>query len=223
MRKGIYQKKSRFYGVVAKPHVLPCPYVIEWLTRKVYHERRTLLGFEENHVASYQALVLNQMYHFNKAEIKVAQEWLQNKFESINYLDIMKGWWLEGNFRYNTTPIGRKISKLQKRIQIMVILLSRIFGRKDSSHFPNKWILIIHQVISSGPILNWGEIISSNLDIQLKWVRNEHKFYMDSYLLDVMCASKEYPSLRWKWTPGLRPSMYIVRCYGKINTWWIMT
>lgn len=30
-----------------------------------------------------------------------------------------------------------------------------------------------------------------------------HKFYVDSYLLDVMCASKEYPSLGWKWTPRL--------------------
>jgi hypothetical protein len=52
----------------------------------------------------------------------------------------------------------------------MVIPLSRIFRRKDASHFLDKWILTIHQVISSGSILNWGEIISSNLDIQLKKV-----------------------------------------------------
>ena len=90
----------------------------------------------------------------------------------------------------------------------MVILLSRIFGRKDASHFPNKWIIIIHQVISSGSILNWGEIISSNLDIQLKMIRKEHKFYMSSYLLDVICASREYPSLGWKWTPSL-PSIHV--------------
>ena len=78
----------------------------------------------------------------------------------------------------------------------MVILMSRIFGRKDASHFLGKWIPIIHQY---GSVLKWGEIISFNFDIQLKKVKNEHKFYMASYLLDVMCASIEYPSLSWKW------------------------
>ena len=90
----------------------------------------------------------------------------------------------------------------------MVILLSRIFGRKNSSHLPDKWIFIIHQVIESGSILNWGEIISSNLDIQLKKLQKEDKFYMDSYLLDVIYARREYPSLGWKWTSSL-PSIHV--------------
>ena len=85
----------------------------------------------------------------------------------------------------------------------MVILLSRIFRRKDALTFLDKWIPIIHRVITSESILNWGEIISSNLDSQLKKVQSEHKFYMASYLLDVMCASREYPSLGWKWNLSL--------------------
>ena len=35
----------------------------------------------------------------------------------------------------------------------------------------------------------------SNMDIQLKKVQKEHKLYIASYLLDVMCESREYPSL----------------------------
>ena len=85
----------------------------------------------------------------------------------------------------------------------MVILMSIIFGRKDESHFPNKWIPIIDQVITYGSVLNQGEILSSNMDIQLKKVQKEHQFYMDSYLLDVMCAIREYPSLGWRWKPNL--------------------
>ena len=52
------------------------------------------------------------MYHFKESQIKVTQEWLQNRFESINYLDIMKGWWSKGNFRYKPAAIGWKASKL---------------------------------------------------------------------------------------------------------------
>ena len=90
----------------------------------------------------------------------------------------------------------------------MVILLSRIFRRNDASGFPDKWILIIYQVVTSGSMLNWGEIISSNMDTKLKKVKNEHKFYMASYMMDVICASREYPSLGWKRDPCL-PSIHV--------------
>ena len=56
--------------------------------------------------------------------------------------------------------------------------------------------------------MNWGEIISSNLDIELKKDQKEHQFYMSSYLLDVMCAIQEYPYLGWKWKPDL-PSIHV--------------
>ena len=60
-----------------------------------------------------------------------------------------------------------KTSKFRKTVQIVVILLSRLFGRKDGSTFPDKWIPI-YQIMTSGATLNWGELISSNLDNQLK-------------------------------------------------------
>ena len=78
-----------------------------------------------------------------------------------------------------------------------------MFGRKDGSSFLDKWIPIIYQIITSGSTLNWGELISSNLDLQLKKSRKEHRYFMSSYLLDVMCSSIEFPSLGWKWEPNL--------------------
>lgn len=115
----------------------------------------------------------------------------------------MKGWWYEGQLRAKPTSIEWKTYKFRKIIQIIVILLSRVFGRKDASSFPDKWIPIIYQVITSGSTLNWGELISSNLDLQLKKDQKEHQFFMFSYLLDVMCANKEYISLGWKWESNL--------------------
>ena len=65
-----------------------------------------------------------------------------------------------------------------------------IFKRKDESRFLDKWIPIIHQVITHGSTLNWGELISSNIYIQLKKSQKEHQFLMSSFLLDMMCASQ---------------------------------
>ena len=94
-------------------------------------------------------------------------EWLKNKNESVNFLSIMKGWWSEGQFRVKPSLVEWRTSKFRKIIQIIVILLARVFRRKDASSLPEKWIPIIHQVITHGSTLNWGELIPSNIDIQL--------------------------------------------------------
>ena len=169
LSKGIYNNisKSGLHRAATKTWVLPCPYVIEWMTWRIDHESITILNFEGRHVSSYQAPILNPLYHFKGAQVKVTPEWLESKVESIDFLSALKGWWSEGNFRSNPTPIGWIILKFRKSIQIIVILMSNIFERKDASHFLDKWIPIIHQVITYGSILNWGEIISSNLNIQL--------------------------------------------------------
>ena len=121
--------------------------------------------------------------------MKVTPEWLKQKNDYADFLSIMKGWWSEGQFRAKPSSVEWKTSKFRKNIQIIVILLARVFRRKDASSFPDKWIPIIHQVITSGSTLNWGELISSSLDLQLNKAQKEHHFFMSSYLLDVMCAS----------------------------------
>ena len=154
-------------------------------------------------MASYQAPVLNQLYHFKEAHVKFNLEWLKQKNDYADFFSIMKGWWSKGQFRAKPSSIERKTSNFRKSIQIIVILLSRVFGRKYASSFPDKWIPIIYQVITTGSTLNWGELISSNLDLQLQKAQKEHQFFMSSYLLDVMCANREYPSLGWKWESNL--------------------
>ena len=148
------------------------------------------------------------MYHLKEDYIKESPQWLKQKSESTNLLTILKGWWSEGHFRTKPATVEWKNSKFRKSVQIIVILLSRVFGRKDGSTFPDKWILIIYQIITSGETLNWGELISSNLDIQLRKVHKDHHFYMSSYLINVMCASLEFPSLGWKWESSL-PSIHV--------------
>ena len=128
--------------------------------------------------------MINQMYYLNEASIKISPEWLKQKSESADLSTILKGWWLKGMFRSKPTTAEWNTSKFRKIVPIIVILLSRLFGRKYGSTFPDKCILIIYQIITSGATLNWGELISSNLDNQLKKVHKDHQFYMSTYLLN---------------------------------------
>ena len=98
--------------------------------------------------------MINQMYHLKEANIKVSPEWLRQKSESIDLLTILKGWWSKGQFRSKPANTEWKTSKFQKTVQIIVIFLSRVFGRKDGTTFPDKWIPIIYQIITNRATLN---------------------------------------------------------------------
>jgi hypothetical protein len=132
------------------------------------------LNVEGKVLASYKPSMINQMYHLKEATLKISPEWLKQKSESADLLTILKGWWSEGHFRSKLATVEWKTFKFRKTIQIIMILLSRVFRRKDGSTFSDKWILIIYQIITSEVTLNWGELISSNLDNQLKKVHKEH-------------------------------------------------
>ena len=146
LSKEVYKKIIKFgiHRAVVKTLVPPCPDVIEWITRKIDHQHRSIFNYEGKHVVSYKSSVFNQMYHPNEAYIKVTPEWLKQKSESTDLLTILKGWWSEGHFRTKSADAEWKTSKLKKSVQIIVILLSTVFGRKDGSTFPDKWILIIY-------------------------------------------------------------------------------
>ena len=54
LSKEIYKNisKSELYRAAAKPLILPCLDVVEWMTRKVDHYNKILLNFDGKHVAS---------------------------------------------------------------------------------------------------------------------------------------------------------------------------
>ena len=81
---------------------------------------------------------------------------------------------VRGKFHKKPVTTERKTSKFRKTVQIIVIFLSRVFGKKDGSTFPDKWVPIIYQIMTNEVTLNWGELISSNLDNKLKKVNKEH-------------------------------------------------
>ena len=160
--------KSGLHRAAIKTLVLPYLDVIKSITRKIDHQHQSILNFEGKVVANYKPSMINQMYHLKEAIVKVSPEWLKQKSESTNMLTILKGWWSEGHFRSKPAIAKWKTSKFRKTMQIIVMLLSRVFERKGGSNFLDKWISIIYQTMTSRVTLNWGELISSNLDNQLK-------------------------------------------------------
>ena len=105
-----------------KTPVLPCPDIIEWITRRIDHQHRSILNIEGKVVANYKPSMINQMYHLKEATIKVSPDWLKQKSESVDMLTLLKGWWSEGHFRNKPVIAEWKTSKFRKTMQIIVNL-----------------------------------------------------------------------------------------------------
>lgn len=118
LSKEVYNNiiKYGLHRVVVKTPVLPCTYVIEWITRKIDHDDQLILNDEDKSVASYKAYVFNQIYHLKDAHIKVTPEWLKQKSESTDILTIMKAWWSKGHFRTKFAVLEWKTYKFRKSV-----------------------------------------------------------------------------------------------------------
>ena len=157
LSRDIYRNiiKLGLHRAAMKTLVLPCLDIIKWITKRIDHQHRSILNIDRKVVANYNPSMINQMYHLKEATVKVSPDWLKRKSESADMLTLLKGWWSEGNFRSKPAT-----SKFRKTMQIIVILLSRVFRRKDGSTFPDKWVPIIYQIMTNGVTLNWGELLS---------------------------------------------------------------
>jgi hypothetical protein len=69
LSKNIYKNisMSGIHRETTRTPVLQFLDQIKWITRRVYHERRTILNFEDKNVSSFKTRVLNQLYHFKEA------------------------------------------------------------------------------------------------------------------------------------------------------------
>ena len=93
LSKEIYKNiiKSGLHRATIKTLVLSCPDVIEWITRKIDHQHRSILNVKEKVVANYKPSMINQIYHLKEATVKVSPDWLKQKSESADMLTILKG------------------------------------------------------------------------------------------------------------------------------------
>ena len=93
------------------------------------------MNFEDKNVTNYQALVLNQLYHFKEAQVKVTSEWLRNKTESVDFLSIMKGWWYEGQFKEKASPIEWRTYNFRKHNSDHIHFVGKNFQKKRCIKF----------------------------------------------------------------------------------------
>jgi hypothetical protein len=92
-------------------------------------------------------------------------------------------------------------------IMYIDMMLCRMYGKKNLTHFTFDWVPIIHEV-ALGFTFNWGKLLFDNLVKQIG-VYTIHKskgepnpFYMSSYIMDDICYKPPFALMIWSWTPN---------------------
>lgn len=87
-------------------------------------------------------------------------------------------------------------------VQNFTAMLSRLHREAHNTFFKAEWILLAHGVMSVGIFFNWVGILFANTirTLEKEVPRLEAKgypFYFSGFLLDSLCASNQFPGLKW--------------------------
>ena len=79
LSKEIYRNivKVGMHQATSKTPILSCQDVIQWITRKIDHQHRSILNSKGTVVSHYKPSMINQMYHLKETNINVSPEWLR--------------------------------------------------------------------------------------------------------------------------------------------------
>jgi hypothetical protein len=150
-------------------------------------------------------LTPNPKYTYNASFIMKFEDDECTKYGRIVH-DIVKSWWGNQN-KFKTDSQGiYSIASCDAHILYISMMLCRMFGKKNPTHFTIEWVPIIHEVVE-GYTFDWGKMLSDNLakqigDYKTQKSKGEHApFYMSTYIMDAICFRTPFPLMNWSWTP----------------------
>jgi hypothetical protein len=87
------------------------------------------------------------------------------------------------------------------------MMMCRLYGKENTTHFHLPWVPIIH-IVEEGYSFDWAKILSDNLVREITEYRSLKSkgkptpFFMSSYIMDVVCFMTPFPLMGWSWTPN---------------------
>jgi hypothetical protein len=171
---------------------------IDVMTRTIYNSQKVVVGyFLPEHIQVMYKLSPAFKHSYNTSFLKEF-----DKEECLggvkNYPDLIKDWWAcPKKFRANTHGIYATAS-LDSHMMYVAMMLCRLFGRENSTHFLLSWVSIMHEV-AKGFSFNWAKILSNSLANEitkyqmLKAKGQPDPFYTSTYLMNVVCFMTPFP------------------------------
>jgi hypothetical protein len=131
-------------------------------TRSILNSQGVIVGsFRPEHIQVMYKLPPTSKYIYNVEFVEEFQRKECTEFDQT-YPGIIKEWWgIPVRFRDDTHG-SYATAPLNEYMVYIALMLCRLFGKKNPTHFPAEWVPLIHEV-AEGYSFNWGKILSDNL------------------------------------------------------------
>jgi hypothetical protein len=170
-----------------------------------YNQGVIIDSFRPKNIQVMYKLSPDSKYIYNKEFVRKFQRKECIEVDQT-YLDIIKYWWRHPKkFRADTHNVYATAS-LNDYMVYVAMILCRHFRKKSPTHFPAKWVPLLHEA-GEGYSFNWNKIISDNLAkevMEYQTMRSNGRpvtFYMSAYIMDAICFMTPFPLMNWSWNP----------------------
>ena len=98
------------------------------------------------------------------------------------------------------------VSSLEPHIMYIAMMMCRLYGWENTTHFLLQWVPIMHMV-AEGYSFDWAKMLSDSLVKKiikyqsLKAKGKPASFFMSDYIMGVICFMTPDPLMSWNWTP----------------------
>jgi hypothetical protein len=188
--------------------------MINWALENVDIPTRTIFNSQKVVVGSFRPEHLQVMYKLSPVSNFIYDASFLvdfNKKECDQYgkklPDLIKDWYSRPKkFRADSHGIY-PFSALEPHIMYIAMMMRRLYGKEDKTHFFLKWVPIMHTV-AEGYSFDWARILSDSLVKEittyqsLKAKGKPTQFFMSAYIMDVVCSMTPFPLMGWSWTPN---------------------
>jgi hypothetical protein len=86
-------------------------------------------------------------------------------------------------------------------------MICKLYGEETNTHFIMEWFLMAYAVVKMGKALDWANILSFIIMTQAREAQGmkNPRFYMSTYLIDVVCVAHKFLPFNWAWNPSQAP------------------
>jgi hypothetical protein len=212
---------TSLHKAVACPRLVSYTDMVIWALDKVDIPTRSILNERGEVVSSFRPKHIQVMYklppnhkHTLNSEFLAAFQQKECKEGGQSYPDMIKEWVRDKNkFRADTYGIYDTAS-LNDYMRYLVMMLCRLYGKRDSNHFNSEWTPLLEEV-SEGNSFNWHKILSDNINTEVTRYRTAREkgqfvaFYMSAYIIDAICFRTPFPLMNWSWNPSCSEPVHI--------------
>jgi hypothetical protein len=190
--------------VANKNLVFPYIELLQWLIDHTDMQKCLINDDNGECVRVFLLVEVHKYYNLRDPEQRMNTHFMVKFYEHHDTSWVMASGWREYKKFTNRTSSWYQMASLREPYIFLMALIYRLYEEKYFSRFLEGWMPLAYTFDISRSGFNWGSIISKQLSIyiqqdQMSKEGETPSFYMESFLMHIMCARNVFTGMNLRW------------------------